>query len=399
MHIGNAKALLISVSLDFISKWIHKRTGRTEYVYLEESPEPDFDTRSSAYRKSEKQEKLEKREKRETERRPWGMKKKVAVSIVCAFATLLLGAGAYAYTIFQDPMAQFDNVAEQFALPTSTQTQALTPAAPASGSATQSAEPSPDEYDELVASADFSLLKNIVNVMLIGVDHSTERETWSGKKAFHADVMIVLAINTDTGTVDMISLPRDTYAKIPGVKGIYKLNASIDCGGGWPTEGGFNKVCEAASWMLGGIPVQYYYAVDMNAVKDLANAIGGIDFSLPGLAVADFGSLGDQLLGDTTKHTTMTAEVVDELPKPRRRTAPAYPDKARQRGITGYVKLKILLGANGEIGRVRVVEAKPRGVFEEAALAAVRQWEFEPAVYQGSPVETWMDQVVRFELN
>lgn len=131
----------------------------------------------------------------------------------------------------------------------------------------------------------------------------------------------------------------------------------------------------------------------------LANAIGGIDFSLPGLAVADFGSLGDQLLGDTTKHTTMTAEVVDELPKPRRRTAPAYPDKARQRGITGYVKLKILLGANGEIGRVRVVEAKPRGVFEEAALAAVRQWEFEPAVYQGSPVETWMDQVVRFELN
>ena len=280
MHIGNAKALLISVSLDFISKWIHKRTGRTEYVYLEESPEPDFDTRSSAYRKSEKQEKLEKREKRETERRPWGMKKKVAVSIVCAFATLLLGAGAYAYTIFQDPMAQFDNVAEQFALPTSTQTQALTPAAPASGSATQSAEPSPDEYDELVASADFSLLKNIVNVMLIGVDHSTERETWSGKKAFHADVMIVLAINTDTGTVDMISLPRDTYAKIPGVKGIYKLNASIDCGGGWPTEGGFNKVCEAASWMLGGIPVQYYYAVDMNAVKDLANAIGGVDYNV-----------------------------------------------------------------------------------------------------------------------
>ncbi len=131
----------------------------------------------------------------------------------------------------------------------------------------------------------------------------------------------------------------------------------------------------------------------------LANAIGGIDFALPGFAVADFGSVGDQLLGDTTKHTTMTAEVVDELPKPRRRTSPVYPDKARQRGVTGYVKLKILLSASGEIGRVRVVDAKPRGIFEEAALAAVRQWEFDPAVYQGSPVETWMDQVVRFELN
>lgn len=131
----------------------------------------------------------------------------------------------------------------------------------------------------------------------------------------------------------------------------------------------------------------------------LASAIGGVDFALPGFAVADFGSLGDKLLGDTSKHTTMTADVVDELPKARRRTSPAYPDKARQRGITGYVKLKILLSASGEIGRVRVVDAKPRGMFEDAAMEAVRQWEFDPALYQGSPVETWMDQTVRFELN
>ena len=127
---------------------------------------------------------------------------------------------------------------------------------------------------------DTSFLKDIVNIMLIGVDHAAERDTeeWArrgGKQSFHADVMIVLAINTKTGAVNMISLPRDTYAQIPGVKGIYKLNASIDCGGGWPSEAngystsGFDKVCEAATWMLGGIPVKYYYAVDMNAVKGL----------------------------------------------------------------------------------------------------------------------------------
>ena len=145
---------------------------------------------------------------------------------------------------------------------------------------TESVPPTPNEYEQLVSQADFGLLDNIVNVLLIGVDHATERDTWSGKKAFHADVMIVLAINTDTGTVDMISLPRDTYASIPGVKGIYKLNASIDCGGGWPTEGGFNKVCEAAEWMLGGIPVDYYYAVDMNAVKGLADTIDGVDYNV-----------------------------------------------------------------------------------------------------------------------
>ena len=126
---------------DFISKWIGQRAKRAEGVCLEESPEPAFDTRSSAYRKGEK------KEKREKARRSWGMKKKVAVSVVCALATLLLGAGAYAYTIFQDPMAQFDNVAEQFTLPPHTQTQAFTPAAPVSGSAPQSTEAAQDEYE------------------------------------------------------------------------------------------------------------------------------------------------------------------------------------------------------------------------------------------------------------
>ena len=119
-------------------------------------------------------------------------------------------------------------------------------------------------------------LKDIVNIMLIGVDHAVERDTWSGKKAFHSDVMIVLSVNKATGAVNMISFPRDTYAEIPGVDGIYKLNASIDCGGGWPSEAGFRKVMDAAEWMLGGIPVDYYYAVDMNAVKGLVDAIGGV---------------------------------------------------------------------------------------------------------------------------
>jgi LCP family protein required for cell wall assembly len=130
---------------------------------------------------------------------------------------------------------------------------------------------------------------NYINIMLIGVDHSEERDSdeWTGKTDFHADVMIVLTINKATNEVSMISLPRDTYAKIPGVSGIYKLNASLNCGGGWPTEGGFKKVCQAAQWMLGGsgseedpVRIDYYFAVDMNAVKELVDKIGGITYDL-----------------------------------------------------------------------------------------------------------------------
>ena len=202
---------------------------------------------------------------------PWSKKKKIVLACVSVVIVTLMVLGGYALAIVLNPMGQFESVAQQ-----------VTPEKTQDNSTPEPDEPTPtiDPYDELVSKADFSMLTDIVNIMLIGVDYAEERETWGGKKDFHSDVMIVLAINTKTNEVNLISLPRDTYAKIPGVKGIYKLNASIDCGGGWPTESGFEKVCEAASWMLGGIPVNYYYAVDMGAVKGLVDSIGGVDFDV-----------------------------------------------------------------------------------------------------------------------
>lgn len=134
-------------------------------------------------------------------------------------------------------------------------------------------------------------------------------------------------------------------------------------------------------------------------LPDLGSSIAGVSFDLPGFDSANLGRLGDRLLGDMSKHTVMTADVVDNPPKPRARTAPDYPAKARQRGITGYVTLKLKVTAGGQVDSVRVVESNPRGVFEESAIASVRQWQFDPGVYQGTPVDTWVNQTLRFELN
>ncbi len=143
-----------------------------------------------------------------------------------------------------------------------------------------------DPYKELMEKADTSMMKDIVNILLIGVDYSTERETWSGKKEWHSDVMIVLAVNFEENRADLISLPRDTYANIPDVKGIYKLNASLNCGGGLYNDDGtvnpqgLEKVCDAAEWMLGGIDVDYYYAVTMTSLKDLVDLCGGLEYDM-----------------------------------------------------------------------------------------------------------------------
>ena len=209
-------------------------------------------------------------------------KRAVWLSLIAAGVLLLALTGVYAFRVVYNPSSLFSVDAQSAATPSpgAAQQQLNLSATP---SPTPSPSPTPlSDYDALALSADQTMMQNIVNVMLIGVDYADERETWNGKHDYHADVMMVLAVNFDENRVDLISLPRDTYANIPGVKGIYKLNGSINCGGGLdaPNGAGFLKTCEAASWMLGGIPVNYYYAVTMPAVKQLVDVVGGVDYDL-----------------------------------------------------------------------------------------------------------------------
>lgn len=119
--------------------------------------------------------------------------------------------------------------------------------------------------------------QNIKNILLLGMDKNEVSEARGAD--YHTDAIMVLAVNFDEKRVDMISLPRDTVTYVPGIRGIYKLNAAINCGGG-KTEEGFHKVCEAASWLLGGIRIDNYCAVDMQAMKAIGDAIGGVDFNV-----------------------------------------------------------------------------------------------------------------------
>ena len=201
-----------------------------------------------------------------------------AVLLITGILLLVVG-GIFAYVLLLNPSQQFVDASatpQPFGVETMDGSEAVTTPPQVTNT------PDPNLYDVISAQADTSMMQNIVNVLFIGVDYAVERETWGGKHEYHADVMMVAAINFDENRVDLISLPRDTYANIPGVKGIYKLNASLNCGGGFEAPGGagFLKTCEAASWMLGGIPVNYYYAVTMPAVKQLVDAVGGVDYNL-----------------------------------------------------------------------------------------------------------------------
>lgn len=76
-----------------------------------------------------------------------------------------------------------------------------------------------------------------------------------------------------------------------------------------------------------------------------------------------------------------------------------YPSEARQRSISGFVSLKILVAINGVAETVQVEESEPRGYFEQAAIKSVKTWRFEPAMVKGQIVAAWTSQKIKFELN
>jgi len=92
--------------------------------------------------------------------------------------------------------------------------------------------------------------------------------------------------------------------------------------------------------------------------------------------------------------------VYDEPPQPIRRVNPDYPTFARRSGIQGQVILEVEVLSDGSVGAVEVVRslmAGPGGL-DEAAIRAVRQWEFTPAKAHGQPIAVWARIPIDFQL-
>ena len=77
---------------------------------------------------------------------------------------------------------------------------------------------------------------------------------------------------------------------------------------------------------------------------------------------------------------------------------PEFPSKALTQRVSGSVTIEYIVDTNGDPRDVRVVEATPPGVFDHAALTAVKHWHYEPVVANGAPVEVPVRTAIRFEL-
>lgn len=83
----------------------------------------------------------------------------------------------------------------------------------------------------------------------------------------------------------------------------------------------------------------------------------------------------------------MTGAPVEREYRALSRPEPAYPPRALARGIEGYVVLEFTVTAAGTTRDLRVLEASPMNVFDAAALAAAREFRYQPRIQGGAPVD------------
>lgn len=77
---------------------------------------------------------------------------------------------------------------------------------------------------------------------------------------------------------------------------------------------------------------------------------------------------------------------------------PEYPPMARRRGYSGTVMLKVLVDAQGRVADLTVEQSSGHRILDRAALKAVRQWLFSPAIEDAIPISMWVSVPITFRL-
>jgi protein TonB len=75
---------------------------------------------------------------------------------------------------------------------------------------------------------------------------------------------------------------------------------------------------------------------------------------------------------------------------------PVYPDVAKTARVAGVVIVAATIGASGKVIDAKVLRSVP--MLDQAALDAVKQWEFTPTLLNGKPVPVVMTVTINFKL-
>ncbi|MCP8617583.1 LCP family protein [Salirhabdus salicampi] len=160
-------------------------------------------------------------------------KKRIILIIVGILLSLIIGTGVYAFSVYNNVKNTVD---EKIHKPV------------------ESIQHTPDQKVKIEQ-------KKPLNILLMGVD---EREHDRGR----ADTLILLSINPNISSLQMISIPRDTRTEMVGRGFQDKINHSYAFGG--------SDMTISTVEQFANVDLDYYVKLNMEGLEDLIDVLGGI---------------------------------------------------------------------------------------------------------------------------
>jgi LCP family protein required for cell wall assembly len=176
-------------------------------------------------------------------------------------------------------------------------------------------------------------------VLVMGVDNTgNPKDPFKGG---HTDTMMLMRPDKAEGDIDLVSLPRDTRVQSGGKT--EKLNASY-------AQGGAGRTLQTVQNSL-GVPVDKYVAFDTKIVRDIVDAIGGVEV----------------VIKEPLKYEDKTAGLKIDIPA----GDPNNGYKVRLDGKNAEHYLRYRADGNGDIGRIPRQQAFIKAAWEQLISPSV----------------------------
>ena len=124
----------------------------------------------------------------------------------------------------------------------------------------------------LAEGVEISNIPNQINILLLGADRRPRQ------KKFRTDTIILATLNSELGTLNLTSFPRDLYVSIPGI-GQNRINTAY-------FYGGINLLNQTFRENF-GIKPDYYVLIDFSQFKRFIDSLGGLNVKV-GETVSDY---------------------------------------------------------------------------------------------------------------
>ncbi len=129
---------------------------------------------------------------------------------------------------------------------------------------------------------------NLINILVMGIDdYGLKGDKDTDANPYQADTIVLGTVDAVKKTVSFMSIPRDTVASIKvldlndEVATVKKGPIAIQHSFGTQGERTNEAVVDAVSNLLYSVPINRYVSVDITAIPDINDSLGGITVDIP----------------------------------------------------------------------------------------------------------------------